>query len=878
VTLAPGTRLGPYEIVSPLDSGGMGEVYTARDTRLDRLVAIKTSRAEFSERFEREARAVAALNHPNICQLYDVGPSYLVMERVNGTPIQPTNDVGRLLNLAIQIGDGLTAAHAAGIVHRDLKPSNVLVTQEGQVKILDFGLAVMAPLAMGASEVTRPQIHTQTGVTLGTAAYMSPEQARGEDVDARTDLWSLGVMLYELATGVRPFDGATSPIIFEQLLSKDPTPIRHRNAKVPPELDRVITRLLEKDRETRYQSAADVRADLKRIVRETTGSAAAADHRKARAPWSLRRGIIVAAGIAAVSVLAIVGWRALSRDEGPIAPPSEWQQLTNFTDSLVDPSLSPDGRMVTFIRTSTPGQFPRLGHVYVKLLPDGESVRLTNSIQARYAPTFSPDGSRVAFTQIGPSAPPAWDTWTIPIGGGEPTRMLPNASGLAWIDPQHVLFSQIMGNGIHMGIVTSTTGRADEHEIYYPDHERAMAHYSYLSPDSRSVLIAEMDRSQEFQRCRLTPFDGRLPGTQVGPSGACIAAAWSPDGAWMYFSVIVNGVSHLWRQRFPDGMPEQMTFGPTEEVGLAMAPDGRSIVTSVGQRRSEIWIRDANGERAVSIEGIAFAPKLSIDGRRLYYLLLRDSRDATFIELRTLDLSTGKTDRPLPDRSVRQYDVSPDEREVVFTTRAENGTREIWLATLDRSAPPHRVTENGDEVSFAGAEIVFRELDAKANYLTRIRKDGTARERIVETPIIDKSDSSPDGAWVVAIFTGDGEQRSASGTTIRSIRGGPPTSICPANCPVAFSEDGRWLYVTLLGIGEQPGSGAQILAVRMADDGGLPTSLRTLVDAAFAGTLPPDQPGVRLLRGASIAPGPDPSTYAYVKQEVQSNLFRIPIR
>ena len=226
MTLAPGTRLGPYEIVSPLDSGGMGDVYTARDTRLDRLVAIKTSRAEFSERFEREARAVAALNHPNICQLYDVGPSYLVMERVKGTPIQPTNDVGRLLNLAIQIADGLTAAHAAGIVHRDLKPSNVLVTQEGQVKILDFGLAVMAPLAMGASEVTRPQIHTETGVTLGTAAYMSPEQARGEDVDARTDLWSLGVVLYELATGVRPFDGATSPIIFEQLLTKEPVPIR----------------------------------------------------------------------------------------------------------------------------------------------------------------------------------------------------------------------------------------------------------------------------------------------------------------------------------------------------------------------------------------------------------------------------------------------------------------------------------------------------------------------------------------------------------------------------------------------------------------------------------------------------------------------------
>src|SRR4030095_15965012 len=252
-------------------------------------------------------------------------------------------------------------------------------------------------------------------------------------------------------------------------------------------------------------------------------------------------------------------------------------------------------RMVTFIRTGSTAQFPRLGDVYVKLLPAGESVRLTNSVQPKYAPTFTPDGSQVAFTQLSPADLPSWDTWTVPIGGGEPTRMLPNASGLAWIDAQHVLFSQIMGKGIHMGIVTSTTGRADEHEIYYPDHERAMAHYSYVSPDRRWVLIAEMDRTQDFQRCRLIAFEGRSAGTQVGPPGAWLAAAWSPDGTWMYFSVTVNGVSHLWRQRFPDGMPEQMTFGPTEEVGVAIAPDGRSIVTSVGQRRREMWLHDAHG-------------------------------------------------------------------------------------------------------------------------------------------------------------------------------------------------------------------------------------------------------------------------------------------
>ncbi len=221
--LTPGTRLGPYEVLAPLGSGGMGEVYAARDTRLDRKVAIKISKAQFSERFEREARAVAALNHTHICQLYDVGPNYLVMELVEGAPVGPVADVRQLLELATQMADGLAAAHAVGIVHRDIKPSNLLVTSSGHVKILDFGLATVTPPATAASDVTREAVVTEAGTLIGTAAYMSPEQARGETLDARTDLWSLGVVLYEMSTGTRPFDGPTSAVVFEELLSKTPT-------------------------------------------------------------------------------------------------------------------------------------------------------------------------------------------------------------------------------------------------------------------------------------------------------------------------------------------------------------------------------------------------------------------------------------------------------------------------------------------------------------------------------------------------------------------------------------------------------------------------------------------------------------------------------
>src|ERR1700746_1352316 len=207
MTIAAGTRLGPYEILAPLGAGGMGEVYKARDTRLDRTVAIKVSKEAFSERFEREARAVAALNHPNICQLYDVGPDYLVMEFVEGAPIASVDSTRKLLDIAVQISDGLAAAHAAGIVHRDLKPDNVLITRDGRVKILDFGLAKAAHGEIGDDDATRTidageRALTDPGTAVGTVAYMSPEQARGErNLTAQSDQFSLGLVLYELAAG-----------------------------------------------------------------------------------------------------------------------------------------------------------------------------------------------------------------------------------------------------------------------------------------------------------------------------------------------------------------------------------------------------------------------------------------------------------------------------------------------------------------------------------------------------------------------------------------------------------------------------------------------------------------------------------------------------
>ncbi len=563
-----GATISHYQIVEELGGGGMGVVYKALDTRLGRPVAVKFLRtarlglgdlgneqspqhqAEMLERFRREARAASALNHPNIVVVHDVGQHegqpFMVMEFLEGCTLKQVIERGRprtqtMIDLAIEIADGLAAAHSKGIIHRDIKPTNIFVTgaasgSPGQVKILDFGLAkwwtpdaqtpgTPAPARTGTSEPTATVVDvslTNPGVTVGTAAYMSPEQARREDLDARTDLFSFGVVLYELASGQRPFQGDVAAVVLHKILAETPVPLSQLNPRLPAELEHIVNKALEKDRTLRYQSAAEMGADLKRLKRDSSSAATPATwlpgrvRKGARAKVAIRRWWIAA-------LLAVVAGAALVNVElrpWPIPKVSAYKQITN--DGGMKGLIGTDGVRLYFYRNSGTGHW--IGQVAVG---GGEPARVPMPSPFFKLFDVAADGASLLALEIATYG--EGPVWSVPIPGGSPQRIGNlTASSASWSqDRGRIAYARhgdlfvALSDGSAVRKVASVAG-----EIATPA----------WSPDGRRIRFTAYDEQRRLFDLREASVEqgGAHPLFVGGPSGDC-CGRWTPDGRYFVF-------------------------------------------------------------------------------------------------------------------------------------------------------------------------------------------------------------------------------------------------------------------------------------------------------------------------------------------------------
>lgn len=750
-----GKTLTHYAIIEKIGAGGMGEIYRAFDTQLQRPVAIKllggalADDPEARDKLLQEARAASAVNHPNICTIYEVGEAegqyFIAMEYVPGSALSqmiprgglPTEQV---LRYGIQIADALDHAHRAGIVHRDLKSANVVVTPEGRAKVLDFGLARQLP-----HRKLRDMSQSQTEIAddsrlMGTLHYLAPELLGGAPATHRSDLWALGVVLYEIATRARPFEGQTAYDITTAILREPPAPLPSR---VSPALQSVILHCLSKEPGQRYRRAGELRAALEALLSDTgIPGIAPARRRRVRAGWA----VWLAAAV--MAMIVVVGVHLLRRSAGPsgVETPlarGRLELLLSPAETIWAPALSPDGTMVAYV-SAVDGQ----RDLFVRRVRGGNPVRLTNDEATEDSPAYSPDGEWLAFHRQWPGQRVP-DICTVPVLGGEVTPVVTAAHDPAWsADGQLLAFIQASEDGARSLSIQRLDG-SERHDVLTANAEHPFLFDPTWSPDQRRLAVVR-SRGGIAQQVWIVPLDGSPPWPLLEDREGVFSSApvFTPDGSGVVHTSNRSGANNLWLQRLDGTPPIQLTTGPGPDSSPSVAGSG-AIAFLNSRHRHLLGVVDLQShvQRVLWTHAhFLWAPKFSPDGRDIAFSQgeVNGSWGVWIVPF------AGGNPRRLSGGEIPQLwsPFTPDGNWVSYFTWS-NGPDQIWKVPR-QGGPPSAVLSpsagDGSYQDFApDGRMVYVHAQADHAVLMLLSsEDGT-------TSVLTEGEVpawSPDGSWI----------------------------------------------------------------------------------------------------------------------------------
>jgi len=754
---------GHYRILEKLGEGGMGAVYAAEDVRLRRRVALKFLPGELAgdpvslERFRIEARASSALNHPNICTIYDLGEAdgrpFLVMELLEGHTLRTlierqSVDESTAIDYAIQMADALETAHAEGILHRDLKPENLFATRRGALKILDFGVAKMlAREPAGGAEIGL----TWPGSSPGTAAYMSPEQARGEELDARSDLFSLGAVLYEMATGRPAFPGKTTAVVFDAILNRAPTPAAECNPKLSSGFAAIVGKALERDRAARYQTAAELRADLER-VRHTPSAGSA---RTPSQPKRKRLSPKLLAAVAALLLLAVAAWRMAplySRGTPPALP----TPFTSFPGHETDPAFSPDGSKIAFAwdgENDGNGKFS----IYVQLVGESTPLRLTKGTADRH-PIWRPDGRYVAFLRA-VEGDQRFEILSVPETGG-PERKLADVAHsreprISWSPDgkELALTDRAEGGSESVFLLDPVSGA--RRRLTFPQGEDFVDSAPTFSPDGRTLSFARRSASLIMDLYSVPVAGGAV--TQLTHERTVISnQVWTTDGSRILFTMQREPSLTLWSVPATGGAPQRVEGIPDGVDTPTIDAHGGRLAYAQLVFNENVWRFDLEGgakgarppAKWIASSKTQDSPQYSPDGSKIAFVSTRTGSAEIWV-------CGSDGSKPLRLTSVGGYRAgtprwSPDSRKIVFDSRLR-GKPELYVVDAQGGEPVRLENGAGDSLvanwSHDGRWIYFASRRSGQFQIWKVAAAGGDAVQLTRGGGFEPYES-PDGAFV----------------------------------------------------------------------------------------------------------------------------------